>query len=456
MSAEIPATTRAEAEPAPRAWPRLRSIAIPRTEILLVVLVFAVAIAPRITWALYNDRDPQGLNDPALYVLFGDQIADGKGYEHHNGEKTAYYPVGFPAVVGGLKKFGDFAGWDRGDSLPIRLMNSIFGAVTVVLLYALARRTVNRRTAIAAGLLLAFFPSQVFYSGAILSEAQFTMLLVASVLILAWNPWNREGMPYGQLFAAGLVLSAATMTRGITLVFPLLLFGIWFLYLHSGKRAALQTLVLFAGIAVLIVPWSIRNTLAFDTITGPSTNLGDDLCIGNYKGANGRFVLSGKCFEGYEGVVGEDLEIQRNRNGVKTGVTDFVQNPADWPRLIGLKAYWLLYNDDDGLWAVESYGHDYFISHPRREILTFAANGIYYATGLLTILGAAAFALSKDLRRLFILLTMLYILAVPLAFFGDPRFHYPAIPFAVVIAAATVIAFWDHRHSAVRPAEVAP
>jgi hypothetical protein len=34
---------------------------------------------------------------------------------------------------------------------------------------------------------------------------------------------------------------------------------------------------------------------------------------------------------------------------------------------------------------------------------------------------------------------------VPLAFFGDPRFHYPAIPFAVVIAAATVVWLWDRR-----------
>jgi hypothetical protein len=37
------------------------------------------------------------------------------------------------------------------------------------------------------------------------------------------------------------------------------------------------------------------------------------------------------------------------------------------------------------------------------------------------------------------------VLGIPLVFFGDPRFHYPAIPFAVLISAATIVAIWDGR-----------
>jgi hypothetical protein len=43
------------------------------------------------------------------------------------------------------------------------------------------------------------------------------------------------------------------------------------------------------------------------------------------------------------------------------------------------------------------------------------------------------------------LAAFLYVLAIPLAFFGDPRFHYPAIPLGVVIAAWTVVMLWDRR-----------
>jgi hypothetical protein len=46
---------------------------------------------------------------------------------------------------------------------------------------------------------------------------------------------------------------------------------------------------------------------------------------------------------------------------------------------------------------------------------------------------------------------MLYVLAVPLAFFGDPRFHYPAMPMAIIIAAATAVWLWERRGSRAPP-----
>lgn len=449
-------TTSAVARSLPRATPHaapggvLGALFAARLDILLAMAVFALAIAPRAAWIAYSDRPPQGLNDPTMYNFLADIMADGGGYTRPTGEPFAYYPVGFPATVAGLKKATDLAGAERG-IFEIKMMNGIFGAMTSVLVFLLASRLLDRRARFAAGALHAVFPSQVFYTGTILSEAEFTLLLVASLLILCWKPWSRDGMPYPQLFAAGLMLSAATMTRGITLVFPFVLLGIWFFYLHSRKRALLQALVVFAGIAVLIVPWSIRNSIQFGTLVGPSTNLGDDLCIGNFDGSDGRFTISGKCFEGTEGMAPEELEIHRNREGLRIAVEDLASDPLRIPGLVARKAYWLLYKDDDGLWAVESYGNDWFISHPRREILSFAANSIYYATMAITLLGMAAFALARDIRRLLMVLTTLYILAVPLAFFGDPRFHFPAMPFAIVIAAATVVMLWDARWRRLKP-----
>jgi 4-amino-4-deoxy-L-arabinose transferase-like glycosyltransferase len=439
-----------------------RAFVVPRLDILLTLALFALAIVPRAAWIAYNDRAPKGLNDPSLYMLFSEFIADGKGYIRppadfpgaysgpndpnlaSAGHAIAYYPVGFPATVGALKKAGDVFGWGR-STFSVKMMNGVFGAITVLLIYLLASRLFDRRVGTVAGALLAIFPSQVYYTGTVLSEPLFTMLWIAALLVLLWHPWDRDGMPWYRLLGAGLLLSCATMTRGVTLMFPFVLLAIWWFQLRSRKRALIQAAVVWAGIAVLVVPWSVRNTVAFGQLTGPSTNFGDDLCIGNYYGAQGAFTLQGKCYEGFEGKTPTEVELERNREGTRIAVHDVATHPLRMPKLIAQKAYWLLYKDDDGIWAAESYGNDYFIPAFRRQVLEFAANAIYYATAAVAIAGAAAFVLSKDVRRLVAMAALLYMLMIPLVFFGDPRFHFPAIPLVVVVAGATVVLLWDRR-----------
>ena len=444
MSLEPPAAIPAKRDVPARSVLHVLPFAVPRIDVILMLVLFVTAIVPRAAWTAYNDRAPKELNDPTFYAIYSDRLADGLGYTRPSGEKYAYYPVGYPATVAALKKAGDIFGWGR-SIFSVKMMNGVFGAISVLLLYLIALRMFDRRVAVVAGLLQSFFPSQIYYAGTILSEAEFTMLFLAALLVLVWHPWSRDGAPWPPLFAAGVLLSAATMVRGILLVFPLVLLLIWWFQLQSRPRALLQTAVVFAGIAVLTVPWSIRNTVAFGQLTGPSTNLGDDLCIGNADDANGRFHLDGKCFANDAGKTPQQVEIDRNREGLRTAVEDVWTDPVRMPELIGQKAYWLLYRDDDGLTAAESYGHDQFIPTYRREVLSFAADAVYYATGVIAILGALAFALAKDLRRAFILATFVYMLAIPLIFFGDPRFHFPAIPLAVLIAAATIVAIWDRR-----------
>ena len=447
MSVDTPASQRVGAAPADRAATAAveeRTRLNVRLDLVLMLAVFVLAIIPRAAWVAYNDRAPQGFNDPIFYAIFSDRLADGAGYTRPTGEKFAYYPVGFPATVAGLKKAQDLVGADR-SIFSIKMMNAMFGAITAVLLYLLASRLFDRRTGITAGVLLAVFPSQVYYTGTVLSEPLFTLMWIGALTVLFWKPWSRDGLPWYQLFGAGVLLSYATMTRGITLIFPALLLAVWLFRLRSKRRALTQALIVWAGIAVLVVPWSIRNTMAFGQLTGPSTNVGDDLCIGNYLGAQGAFTLQGECFANDAGKTPQQVELDRNSEGVRIAIRDVASHPFRMPKLVAQKAYWTLYKDDDGIWAAESYGNDYFIPNFRREVLAFAANAIYYATGLMVLAGIAAFALARDLRRLTLVLSLLYVLAMPLVFFGDPRFHYPAIPLAVVIAAATIVRLWDRR-----------
>jgi len=90
---------------------------------------------------------------------------------------------------------------------------------------------------------------------------------------------------------------------------------------------------------------------------------------------------------------------------------------------------------------VESYGDDPFLDAGLRTALERTADVFFFVTISAGALGLAGLVLPPlDGRRLFFLLALLALAGVPLAFFGDTRFHVPAMPLLVVAAAWAVLA----------------
>lgn len=403
--------------------------------------LFLLALVLRTVWAVYADRPPRGFNDPVLYDFFAGRIEEGSGYTRLDGLPTSYYPVGYPAALSAVYfVFGH-------SILAAKLFNAVLGAVTVVLLFELARRLFDSRTARAAGLLLAVFPSQIFYSGTILSEVLFTTLLVGALLLLLAAPWDGGRVSLGRLALFGLVMGAATMVRSITLLLPLLLLVFWLFTSRRPDRSLLQAGVVALAMAVLIVPWSVWSTTRMDTPVLISLNAGDNLCMGNHAGAPGHFTLTEKCFSGYEGLDSRTLEVERNQDNIEKGITFIVENPLEAGRIVLRKAYYLFYSDSDGLYAAESYGNDPFIPTFRREVLADVADGFYFVAGAYTLLGIGLWLFRPEPRRTLLLLIAAYVAAVPLIFFGDPRFHFPVIPLACVLAGSAMAVVWQRARA---------
>ena len=69
--------------------------------------VIAVGFALRLAWALYArgeaPTDWRQSGDQFSYYHYGSEIARGRGYiSYITGEATAYYPIGYPAILGVL------------------------------------------------------------------------------------------------------------------------------------------------------------------------------------------------------------------------------------------------------------------------------------------------------------------------------------------------------------------
>lgn len=237
---------------------------------------------------------------------------------------------------------------------------------------------------------------------------------------------------------AGLVLGLGTLVRPqvIVVLLPLLLIGrgAW------GMRVALTRVALVLATAVVVVaPWAVRNLMVMDGFVLISTNLGDDLCIGHTPGGQGHFSLSDYCFANRPPGRGPGNEPESDRGSRARALEFMAGHPVEELLLIPKKAFWMLHEDHDGLDAVESFGDDLFVDvRFARPFLDTTADAFFYAILGLGLVAAPAFARGSPERRLF-LWASFALLIVPLAFFGDPRFHVPAVPLLSVMAAFTVV-----------------
>jgi len=75
-----------------------------------------------------------------------------------------------------------------------------------------------------------------------------------------------------------------------------------------------------------------------------------------------------------------------------------------------------------------------------RDLLRGVANVYGLLFGLAGLAGVGVLLWRRDPSSFFVVLTGLGMLVPPLIFFGDPRFHVPAVPIAAIAAGALVAA----------------
>jgi hypothetical protein len=92
-----------------------------------------------------------------------------------------------------------------------------------------------------------------------------------------------------------------------------------------------------------------------------------------------------------------------------------------------------------------------------RQTLERVADIYFFFTISLAGLGLAGFLLRPaDPRRWFFLLALLWFAGSPLPFFGDARFHVPAVPLLTISAAWAVLAARDLPRRLVAPSTAPP
>lgn len=230
--------------------------------------------------------------DGTFYDTVARRIAGGHGYTWlwPDGAVTyaAHYPVGYPALVGGLYAL-------FGPSPTVAMVfNALLGSLAVVACYWLGADSNGRRAGVVAGGLTALNPSLVLYTPALMTEGVTAALYaVAAWIALAWarSPRVRLGVLLAVVLAITLLIRPQTL-----ILVPV--FGLAGAYRSSPKFAPkskpetgwFRALLVTALAVAVCAPWTARNCVRMDRCVFVSANGGWNLLIGTAPEAKGAWI----------------------------------------------------------------------------------------------------------------------------------------------------------------------
>lgn len=273
-----------------------RFLALPdRNRRAALITIAAVALAVRIGFAL-TMRQEFYFPDSRRYSEVAENLLNGKGFvcssawaflpfpDEHTEPFVAASPPGYPAFLAGCYLIA-------GKSiLFVRVVHAFLGAGACLLIYCIGSTLFDRKTGFAAGLMCAVYPFLVFFSGLVLSEALFALLLCAFMLA-ALKITERPSAALGVV--CGLLAACVTQVRSSFLLFPVFLLPVLLWRAEDKKKFLASYACILISMAVFLAPWTLRNRRLLGHSVVTTTRGGMGLFEGNAEGADGAPRLVG-------------------------------------------------------------------------------------------------------------------------------------------------------------------
>lgn len=255
----------------------------PRRFKLSLAGIALLALALRIAYGLIADV-PNGLGDDVWYHQVANGLAHGRGFSDPfnsitpyggvdfgtlgQARPTAFHLPLFPALLALFSSVGI-------DSYTAhQVVGCALGAATVVVCGLVGRRLAGEWAGLAAAAVAAVFLPLVIRDSLLMSESLYGLLIALALLAtlrLRDEPSARRALELG------VVLGLAALTRSEALLLVLLLA----LPAVRRPRRLAHLAIVAAAVALLCVPWAVRNSLEFDQPTLLTTGDGSVLAGAN-------------------------------------------------------------------------------------------------------------------------------------------------------------------------------
>jgi hypothetical protein len=402
--------------------------------------VLAIAFVVRAVWLLNVNTMP--VTDYWWYYERAVSIASGDGYSV-DGTPTAYWPVGYSGFL------ALFFAWIKPTITFAKLLNLLLVLVGVGLSFRLAHRLFrSNAVAVVSSLLVAFHFNWIAYSGILASEPLYTALTL-------WGTWlivKNQGVQ-GSWTWSGFLFGLATLVRPQAALLPTLVH--WCVARRDGDptvpfKLSRALWVTYSMVFLTLVPWALRNYAVFKSPVVVSTNMGDNLLIGNNPEATGGYMDPTKLGVGVRGLG----EVERSSKTTKAAIDHVTEHPWRTIKLWPAKLMNTFGRSTDGsYWAFQKTKAQLTVPGKGDDKALFLRSRDYAAWyhGALMVAFLVAVPVLSLLRKkiadlmdapLLPIAMVLYAAFVSCVFFGNPRFAYPVLPFIAMYAGALLVMVW--------------
>ncbi len=390
---------------------------------------------------------PIALDDMFQYDMLARSLASGRGYRWYNqadverlrpyleqllpleemtfpeeGIRTAHRPPGYPFFLAALYLI--HAGPQR--FALVRVVQAVLSASLSLLVVGIGEIIgLSKKDCVLAGLFISLYPILLFFPLALASENVFIPLLTLA-FYLAWRTKEKPESK-GLLILLGFVLGFMVLTVAIS-VLVMAVIVVWLFVSRKGQRKLIWIPVIIA--LLLIMPWSVRNSILMGEPAFVENSLWFNMYIGYHPEGNGNFKSS---------IAVRPLFItdnaQREAYTRRNAIAFIQHDPLEALRRILIRIPAFLGPETRGFnffYSNNLIGH---IPQPWISMIYLLLTLPWFFVSLFGTIGIAtstnkAFSVLAGFASLFFFLPHLPILT-------EPRFHLPLVPLLIPFAVAS-------------------
>jgi len=255
----------------------------------------------------------------------------------------------------------------QGHFWGVQILQCLMSGLICIILYHIGKRIFDWRAGLVSAFLYAVYPYSIWYFPRVKRENLLIFLVVISILVLMRV---LEELKVKHSVALGILLGLTTLCKPITLYFPLFLFPFFMIKYWNGKRKALAHFLVICGLmAIVILPWSLRNLALYNHLIPVSVGKGETLYMHNVLNDYGKpsrlieqedpFVDRRQALENR--FRGENDVLKTDKALFKEGVDYILQHPGVYINKVLERAQRFWYWADDpftrsyGLWIQIMY-----------------------------------------------------------------------------------------------------